>query len=88
MELMSFLAGIYHRKILQMNLIKKIFPKVALKTIANLINILPPSILDAFFDYPGKLGTEGQENTQLCSMNYLHLIPNNYSKEPFPFLKN
>ena len=51
----------FHKKILQMQKIKKIFPKISFDLAEKIIRLTPHNILNKFFDYPGNLGEDGKE---------------------------
>jgi len=50
----------FHRKLLNMERLRRVVPRFAWPIAAALVERLPSAILDRMFDYPGTLGEEGR----------------------------
>lgn len=50
----------FHRKIVQLDRMRRMLPGVLWPMVAGVVGMVPPALLDRVFDYPGALGTAGR----------------------------
>ena len=59
----------FHRKLQQMALIKRILPDKSFQYISKLIDYIPEKLLNKLFDYPGELGSDGKDKVSSLIQN-------------------
>jgi asparagine synthase (glutamine-hydrolysing) len=51
---------VFHRNLTQLQTLRGLSPRALWSLASHIISLLPPTILDRFFDYPGSLGIAGR----------------------------